>query len=1025
MRAPKPPPASGMAARPPRSVDGRAAKPPHGAPTPATTSAQASASVPGPEILGSVWNGSQAVYVLDGRWVIEAWNPAAETLWGISAADAVGRPVNELFDWQPVSGPGRDISRIARGDRPWSERRIERPRVGSRRDELIVVDVTVAAERDPAGEVTRFIVSSHDVTRSVDLAAQMAALSPLGTAGGGVRDRRTVALEALEILCRATGADDGIVALVREGRYETLVEVNEGRFDQVVRIAVPTGSDVLGAVATPGVVLSGDPQTMPLRDVAKTVIGALGLRWLVATAIWNGDALVGLLVLGWTSDLPDEPAEPSTLEAAAFLSAALENARLVEELSVRYEAAQVLTARLEALVELGRLPEASDPIALAESVIRQLMGALGASAGALWHAGTEHWEPIVEVDIDEAMQELRATSPIGDLPAWGDGRNLPWLRSYDPAAVGNPAAAAAARAGYRSRAVFPVADTDPPTSTLILWFDRPSEEVAVDEHALEAIGRSVSVAFANQRMRAEIESSEQRYRTLFTDAPEAYVVTTIHGVITDMNPHAELLYRSSPGELVGRHVTEISEMDDVEYARRDAAMEQDGRAIFQGVGRRPDGSTFAQQLNVRRTTLDGEPRNLVHVRDTTEPDRLQAELLQAQKMEAVGQLVAGVAHELNNPLTGIIGFSTLLGRDPALPAELRSDAVLLVAEATRTKRIVENLLDFARHRPPERHPTRLSLLVQSVLDLQSYQFSDALRVDVDIPDDLPLVPLDRPMMQQVILNLTQNAIQAIRSSSGHGTISISASQGHDESGARVARLAVADDGPGVAEEHRDRLFLPFFTTKAPGAGTGLGLSVSFGIVAGHGGRLLFEPGLEAGSVFTVELPLEPFALDGPLAAVIAGPTDRSTVGPAAGARWDEKGAESGSAGRPRLRILVLDDEVTIRTLLERVLRRAVDVVAAATGSEALELIERADFDGMFCDHRMPGMTGTEVYERVAALRPELARHFVLMSGDVLNPELLAFAEGRAVRLLSKPFEIDTLQAIIDEMAIDIEAAGPR
>jgi two-component system NtrC family sensor kinase len=591
--------------------------------------------------------------------------------------------------------------------------------------------------------------------------------------------------------------------------------------------------------------------------------------------------------------------------------------------------------------------------------------------------------------------------------------------------MGDRGAEVATRTGYRSRAVFPVADTDPPTATLILWFDRPSEDVAVDEHALEAIGRSVSVAFANQRLRAEIESSEQRYRTLFTDAPEAYVVTTIDGVVTDLNPHAELLYRTGPGELVGRHVTEISEMDAAEYARRDAAMLQDGQATFLGVGRRPDGSTFAQELKVRRTNLAGEPRNLVHIRDTTEPDRLQAELMQAQKMDAVGQLVAGVAHELNNPLTGIIGFSTLIGRDPALPAELRSDAQLLVAEATRTKRIVENLLGFARHRPPERYPTRLGVLVRSVLDLQSYQFSDALQVEVDIPSDLPLVPLDRPMIQQVVLNLTQNAIQAIRGAGGRGTIRIVASEGRGENHARVARLTVADDGPGVAEEHRDRLFLPFFTTKAPGAGTGLGLSVSFGIVAGHGGRLLYEPRPEGGAVFTVELPLEPFALDGPLAAVI--PASSAGSKTATGSGPGRAGEVPGPpiAELPRLRLLVLDDEETIRTLLVRVLRRTVDVVPAGSGSEALRLIEEADFDGMFCDHRMPGMTGTEVYERVAALRPELARHFVLMSGDVLNPELLAFAEGRAVRLLSKPFEIETLQAIVDQMARDIAAAGPR
>ena len=1013
MRAPKPPLASGTGSRSSPSPADRVAEPPHEPNEPR-------GRPPDPDLLSSAWNGAQAIYVLDGRWVVEAWNPAAEALWGITAAHAGGRLFDDLVDWQPVSGPGRAADQFAGEEKIWTGRRFDRPRIGSRLGELIVVDSIIAAERGPTGEVTRLIVSARDVTSSVDLAAQMAALAALGTATGGVRDRYAVAREALEILRRTTGADDGVVAFIEGGRYRTLAEVNGERFGSLLLVIDPATSPLLGAISTPGLVLAGDPRTMPLRADVQAVVASIGLRWMVSTAIWSGDTVAGLLALGWIHEPPAKSAEQPILEAAAHLGAALENARLVEELSVRYEAAQVLSARLEALVELTRLPETSDQVTLAESVIRQLMWALGASAGALWHAGREHWEPIVEVSVHEALRELRATSSIEDLAVWESGGDRPYLESYAVTDVGDRATLAAVRAGYLSRAVFPVSDTRPTTAALILWFDQPCEAVAVDDRALEAIGRSVAVAFANHRLRAAIESSEQRYRTLFTDAPEAYVVTTVDGVITDLNPLAERLYRSAPGGLVGRHVTELTDIDPAEYARRDAEMQADGQATFLGVGRRPDGSVFAQQLNVRRIVLDGEPRNLVHVRDTTEPDRLQAELLQAQKMEAVGQLVAGVAHELNNPLQAIIGFSRLLGNDPTLPDELRSDAALLVAEATRTKRIVENLLNFARNRPPERHPTRLDLLVQSILDLQSYQLSGGIVLEVDIPADLPLVPLDRAMMQQVILNLTQNAIQAIREAKEHGTIRISASQGQTDDGAAVVRLAVADDGAGVAEENRDRLFLPFFTTKGPGDGTGLGLSVSFGIVAGHGGRLWFEPGVDGGSVFTIELPLEPSTEGRPGPAVAPRPAD---VAPK-GSTTDDTG-QTGSAPEAsevhRLRILVLDDEETIRTFLVRVLRGIVDVTVAGSGSEALRLIEADVFDGIVCDHRMPDMTGTEVYERVAALQPELARHFILMSGDVLNPELLAFAEGRAVRLLSKPFEIETLQTIIEEMSSDIVA----
>ncbi len=962
-----------------------------------------------------MWNGPQAIYALDPRRVVEAWNPAAEAMWGIPAGQAVGRLFDDLVDWQSVSGPGRDPGRVLREEKPWSERRLDRPRLGSRVGELIVVDTSTAADRGVDRRVRRIVVSGSDVTSSVDLAAQMAALAALGTDSGGVRDRHAVAREALEILRRTTGADDGIVALLDGGRYETLAEISEGRFADVVRVIDPVTSTLLRAIATHGLVLAGDPAGLPLRDDVRTLIEKIGLSWMAATAIWSGDTIVGLLALGWVDGSPDEPAEHPVREAAIHLGAALENARLVEALSARFETAQVLTARLEALVELARLPQTSDPESLAESVVRQLIWALEAVAGGVWRVGPDHWEPVVEVSVDDAMRDLLATTAIADLAGWGPDGPVPYVESYDAAATDDPMIRAALAAGYRSRAVFPVADVDPPNAALVLWFDRAADTVAVDERALEAIGRSIAVAFANHRLRAEIEASEQRYRTLFTDAPEAYVVTTVDGTITDMNPHAERLYRTGPRGLVGRRVDEITDIDPAEDARREAAMARDGQATFLGVGRRVDGSVFAQQLNVRRIVLDGEPRHLVTIRDTSEADRLQAELLQAQKMEAVGQLVAGVAHELNNPLQAIIGFSKLLGSDPALPDELRSDAGLLVAEATRTKRIVENLLNFARHRPPERYPTRLGVLVQSILDLQSYELFGGISVEVDIPDDLPPVPLDRAMLQQVILNLTQNAIQAIRGGPGKGTLRISARLGEDEAGARVARLAFADDGPGVAEGNRDRLFLPFFTTKDPGVGTGLGLSVSFAIVAGHGGRLWFEPGAGGGSVFTIQLPL-----------VQSGGSHSSVVVP--GLAEPDGGddvpttpqvrapvAPSSPEAR-RLRVLVVDDEETIRTFLVRVLRGGVDVVVAATGAAALRLIEADRFDGIICDHRMPGMTGTDVYERVAAIQPDLARHFVLMSGDVLNPELLAFAEGRAIRLLSKPFEIGTLQSIIAEMS---------
>ena len=401
------------------------------------------------------------------------------------------------------------------------------------------------------------------------------------------------------------------------------------------------------------------------------------------------------------------------------------------------------------------------------------------------------------------------------------------------------------------------------------------------------------------------------------------------------------------------------------------------------------------------------PSSLAHAAELADSDRLQQELVQAQKMEAIGQLVSGVAHELNNPLASIVAFSQLIRRDPRLPEDLRHDADLLVQEADRTRRIVQNLLDFARHRPPERHPTALRALIKSVLDLQAYSINASrIEIELDIEPDVPPVPLDRPQMQQVLLNVTLNAIQSMHTASDHGRLSIRV--GTRGSGAtRVARIAITDDGPGVPDEHRDRLFLPFFTTKQPGEGTGLGLPVSFGIVAAHGGHLRHEPGPNGrGATFVIELPLsggapaEARPTAAPRRAVVA----KATVDP---------------SGRRR-RVLVLDDEPSIRQFLSKVLQGAgYEAVLAADGREALAILGEGSVDAMMCDHRMAGMTGTQVFAAAVAMRPELDGRFVFMSGDVLNPELRDFAEAHGIGLLAKPFDLDSVERTVRDL-VDAE-----
>jgi two-component system NtrC family sensor kinase len=492
----------------------------------------------------------------------------------------------------------------------------------------------------------------------------------------------------------------------------------------------------------------------------------------------------------------------------------------------------------------------------------------------------------------------------------------------------------------------------------------------------------------------------------------------------DANPAAMRLYGDG---LIGRHVSELVEGEPIRVD-----VDGDRQAVVRGtgIGRRLDGTTFPEEIELRGIDIGDEPHTLAIVRDLTERTRLQGELVQAQKMEAIGHLVAGVAHELNNPLAAIVTFSQLIRSDPDLPTDLRTQADLLVQEANRTRVIVQNLLDFARQRPPERIRTELRPLIDSVLGLQSYVLQrNQLTIDVDVPRDLPAILVDRAQLQQVLINLTFNSAQAIHGSGRPGTIRIRAAR-VDRDGDELVRIAIADDGPGVAAEVVDRLFMPFVTTKAPGDGTGLGLSVSFGIIAGHGGSLRYEPNEQGGATFVIELPVG--AGDGVPIVAPPRPAERQDVEADAPA-----GEPSGRSGAPTARgpgaghdrILVLDDEPAIRDMLGRVLTRyGYEPILMSTGAAALDLVRRDPPAGILCDHRMAGMSGTEFHAAVSAIAPDLARHFAFMSGDVLNPELRAFAQARGVYLLAKPFDLSTVEtivaALLGEPAVAAENSGP-
>jgi signal transduction histidine kinase/CheY-like chemotaxis protein len=367
----------------------------------------------------------------------------------------------------------------------------------------------------------------------------------------------------------------------------------------------------------------------------------------------------------------------------------------------------------------------------------------------------------------------------------------------------------------------------------------------------------------------------------------------------------------------------------------------------------------------------------------------QAQLVQSEKLSAVGEFVAGVAHELNNPLAAVMGFSELL-KDAPVDEKYRRHLELIFKSALRCRKIVQSLLSFARRHPPERKPVSVNRLIEEVLEIVAYQLRTS-NVDVvcHFAQDLPLVLADGHQIQQVILNLINNARQAIEGHQDSGRITVTTGLKN-----HFLRLTIEDNGPGIPPENLSRIFDPFFTTKEVGKGTGLGLSLCYGLVQEHGGRIIAasEPG--KGATFTIDLPATP---DAPL-------SEKASFGAA------DLQARGEGVGKKIL--LVDDEEILLEMVGDGLKRHGYEVVTARGGEEALRELQTQRIDAICTDIKMPGLNGRRLFDSIRATRPETARRVIFMTGDVVNESLQLFLEQEQVTCLTKPFELGDLRQAI-------------
>jgi two-component system NtrC family sensor kinase len=400
-----------------------------------------------------------------------------------------------------------------------------------------------------------------------------------------------------------------------------------------------------------------------------------------------------------------------------------------------------------------------------------------------------------------------------------------------------------------------------------------------------------------------------------------------------------------------------------------------------------------EQRHVTVAAFSSAGGGIVALQDHTEERLLQERLLQSEKMASVGQLVSGVAHELNNPLTGVMGFAQLLlTRD--LEDTVRAQIQTIYGEAERAAKIVQNLLSFARRRKPTKEMADINALLQRVLELRSYDFTIRnIALDLTLDPRMARVWVDPDQVQQVFFNVIKNAEQAMIDSAGGGKLTV-VTRGSAEN----VRISISDDGPGIPPDIQRRIFDPFFTTKEVGQGTGLGLTICYSIIDEHGGRIWTEnaPG-GGGAVFNIELPIRE-----------AEEQDSPSSG--------DDNAMSVPSSVSGLRVLVVDDELTIRLLLHDILRLDKHEVAlASSGVEAADLLERERFDIVLTDMKMPGMDGADLYRSVRSRDPAQARRIIFITGDTVSPDTRAFLQRVSNPVLSKPFKIGPLREAIESV----------
>ena len=541
---------------------------------------------------------------------------------------------------------------------------------------------------------------------------------------------------------------------------------------------------------------------------------------------------------------------------------------------------------------------------------------------------------------------------------------------------------------------------------------------------IELFANQVAHCIEQAKLDQEVQHSTEKYRTLVDSMNDGLLAVDLTNRVTFVNPALTELLGYSEHAILSHSIHNFLNEKDRDTFRAEVRQRErrtrfelslitrSGETIPVLVSASPfyqNGQlvgTFAIVSDLREQKKADQAKKEMHEEiveanalleeSMSELRKTQGQLIQAEKLSAVGELISGVAHELNNPLTGVMGFSQLL-----LAADCdehtKKNLAKIHREATRCQRIVQNLLDTVRCRPPEESAVQVNEILEATIDSSSYKFKvENVEIVSELATDLPVTTGDFHRLQQVFVNIINNGQQAMVEAHGRGRMVV-----RSERVGETIRVQFIDDGPGIPEDKVGKIFDPFYTTKEPGKGTGLGLSLSYGIISEHQGKIFVRSKVGAGTTFVIELPIRT-----PKEAVPqeeAPPVDESACG---------------------ARILVVDDEAVILDLLESILETVGHTVdTASNGRVALEKLKSRSYDVIISDLKMPDIGGQGLWESVRAIDPALSRRMIFSTGDTVNPSTQAFFRRTGNHVLPKPFRIDEVDLAVQKVLAGMQRSS--